>query len=89
MRGNHHNTYDDLVKAAGSGCKICVYLPFLRDERGPDVTREGNRPFTTYIFQWWKAPNPRLIVAIESQASWLHDESVGLHISEPRPAPGW
>jgi hypothetical protein len=93
-KGNHHDTYDDLVKAAKMGCKICLYLQNIRAMYGADEAREKLRPFTTYRFQKWESggPDARREIAIRSKASWLIDPlncNVGLHISKPSPAPRW
>jgi hypothetical protein len=93
-KGNHHDTYDDLVKAAKLGCKICLYLQNKRAMYGADEAREKLRPFTTYRFQKWNSgsPDARHEIAIRSKASWLINPlgcNVGLHISKPSPAPRW
>jgi hypothetical protein len=93
-KGNHHDTYDDLVKAADLGCKICLYLQNIRNMGGADEAGEKLRPFTTYKFQKWGSDDPDAHheIAIRSKASWLVDPmngDVGLHISKPSPAPRW
>jgi hypothetical protein len=93
-KGNHHDTYDDLVRAADLGCKICLYLQNIRSMDGADEAGEKLRPFTTYRFQKWKShdPDARRGIAIRSKVSWLIEPIngiVGLHISKPSPAPRW
>jgi hypothetical protein len=93
-KGNHHDTYDDLVKAADLGCKICLYLQNIRAMDGADEAGEKLRPFTTYRFQGWNLgdPDAHYEIAIRSKASWLIDRTnggVGLHVSKPGPAPRW
>jgi hypothetical protein len=93
-KGNHHDTYDDLVKAADMGCKICLYLQNLREMYGADEVGEKLRPFTTYRFQVWdlSGPDASHEIAIRSKVSWLINPmngNVDLHISKPCPAPIW
>lgn len=88
MEGIHHDTYDDLAKAAKLGCRICHHLQQFRNRGGADEAGELMRPFTTYVFQWTG-------VAIRTKASWLNGTSeyyamdVDLHISDAGPAPRW
>jgi hypothetical protein len=93
-KGNHHDTYDDLVKAADLGCKICLYLQNIRNMDGADEAEEKRRPFTTYRFQKSNVngSDAHYDIAIRSKASWLVDPmngNVGLHISKPSSAPSW
>jgi hypothetical protein len=96
--GNHHHSYDDLAKAAKSGCKICIYLQMLRQKTGPDEIEEMKHPFTTYFFKAWGAEGNQAAhfhLEIQSDASWLHNQSyvhsdkIRLHVSNPALPPQW
>jgi hypothetical protein len=92
--GNHHHSYDNLVKAANSGCKICIYLQMLRERRWSDETAEMNQPFTTYSFTAWGSDGDsaaKFETIIHSAASWfiLNSATLSLHVSSPAPSPQW
>jgi hypothetical protein len=96
--GNHHHSYENLVKAAKSGCKICIYLQMLREERWSDETAETNQPFTTYSFTAWGSDDnyaAEFDTTIHSSASWFDHEvplnsvTLKLNVSTPAPSPQW
>jgi hypothetical protein len=95
--GTHHHTYDNLMKAADLGCKICIFLRLIRERDGPDEDSDTHYPFTTYCFRPWTSPRvgPNFIIKIRFPTSWLnkHFQSlvgdVMLHVSEPGPMPLW
>jgi hypothetical protein len=96
--GNHHHSYDNLAKAAKSGCRICIYLQMLRQKTGPDELEEMKHPFTTYFFQAWRAEGnlaAYFLLEIQSDASWIRDElysasvQIRLHVSNPVLSPQW
>jgi hypothetical protein len=96
--GNHHHSYDNLARAAKSGCKICIYLQMLRQKTEPDEIEETKHPFTTYFFKAWGAEGDQTAhfeLEIHSTASWIRKQvstscvDIGLHVSKPALSPQW
>jgi hypothetical protein len=97
-KGTHHHSYDNLAKAAKSGCKICIYFQMFRRKTGPDETEEMNHPFTTYFWKAWGAESNHAAnfeLVIQSTASWFNNQvsvRIGVvrqHVSAPGPSPQW
>ncbi|KAF2493182.1 HET-domain-containing protein [Lophium mytilinum] len=90
--GIHHHSFENLVKAADLGCKICICLHRLRGKHGPDEVEEKKCPFTTFSLQISCNENAPLEFEFRSTASWLlapMENRIQFHISRPGPLPHW
>jgi hypothetical protein len=97
-KGTHHHSYDNLAKAAKSGCKICIYFQMFRLKTGPEETEEMSHPFTTYFWKAWGADSnsaANFELTIQSAASWFNNQVsmrsgiLRQHVSGPAPSPQW
>lgn len=84
LTGSHHSCLDDLLRAAQSGCKICICLARKRGKFGPDPENEQSAiPFLRY--KWAldrnhespKDSRPRSSgIMFDSKARWLPSGSM-------------
>ncbi|PVH75737.1 HET-domain-containing protein [Cadophora sp. DSE1049] len=69
--GDHHKTLDDLIKAAESGCRICIYQMRHRDE--PQINTNTDEPY-------WR-------VCFDSEVLWVGSGGIFVHVSHAVPPP--
>ncbi len=87
--GDHHASFDDLVKAAQDGCKICKILLTSREKLGPD--EEGEQevdPFITFLRR-----RRECSIQFHADCSWFQDQdlfrAIEYHVSDPECTPKW
>lgn len=86
--GPHHASFNNLIKAAQAGCKICKSLLLWRQQRGPDDSGEREtEPFSTYSFMELWSP----VISFDG-ASWLTQDLIFLvkaDVAQLQDIPSW